>query len=403
MFAPSDLGPTVTITAFTLTSISTLVVTIRFYCRIWVVGRLKLYDYIMSAAVLCTWGLCVVNYYQLAFGTGYSGSRSLPSDTPPPPLHPDALEVILLGAARSWYAYRLLYMADLALIKLSILAFYLSIATQRTFRILVHVCIAFVVVYSTIMIFLNGFQCPGRHSLPLTAAIFKERTAPHCLHLATLDYSQAAANMFSDIFILVLPMPVLLKLRMPTSKRISLLVVFSVGLLVPIASGCYIWGVYLWATSGEKAQYYGAYPLFWSQVEVNTGIICASAPSLQPLLKRLFGELSRFRRGHSAYYYYGGDGPNAMTEAANTDTRRRAVGLNRGNDTLIDLTVPASSYQPRKHNEADVVENKFVVVRELDEEEELRNRIRTFASHRSSEYSPEPKSPARPRDILSSG
>lgn len=70
MFAPADLGPTVRITAFTLTGISTAVVAVRFYCRIWIVGKPKIYDFVMLAALVCTWGLCVINHYQLLYGTG---------------------------------------------------------------------------------------------------------------------------------------------------------------------------------------------------------------------------------------------------------------------------------------------------------------------------------------------
>ena len=55
-----------------------------------------------------------------------------------------------------------MYLADLALIKLSILAFYLSIATHRTFRVLVIISITVVSVFSITMIFLNAFECPKK-------------------------------------------------------------------------------------------------------------------------------------------------------------------------------------------------------------------------------------------------
>jgi hypothetical protein len=69
--------------------------------------------------------------------------------------------------------------------------------------------------------------------------------------------------MVSDLIILVLPMPLLYRLRMDRTKRILLMVVFSVGLLVPIASAVRFWGLYLWANSGKLARYYGGYMIFW--------------------------------------------------------------------------------------------------------------------------------------------
>jgi hypothetical protein len=62
----------------------------------WIVGKLKLSDYIMAVALvteppdgfqshdtdllkLCTWGLCACNHYQLLFG---SGAQSMEKQVP---------------------------------------------------------------------------------------------------------------------------------------------------------------------------------------------------------------------------------------------------------------------------------------------------------------------------------
>jgi len=68
----------------------------------WVIGKLKIYDYMTLGALvsntrlgkvrchlrtalnislqLCTWGLCVCNHYQLKFGTGTLGTLIVPSN-----------------------------------------------------------------------------------------------------------------------------------------------------------------------------------------------------------------------------------------------------------------------------------------------------------------------------------
>jgi hypothetical protein len=69
--------------------------------------------------------------------------------------------------------------------------------------------------------------------------------------------------MGSDIVILLLPMPVLYSLRMGRAKRLSVVAVFAVSLLIPIASGVRLWGLSLWANSGLHARYYGGYIIFW--------------------------------------------------------------------------------------------------------------------------------------------
>lgn len=169
----------------------------------------------------------------------------------------------MYGSAYSWYAYHLGYLFTLALVKLSILIFYLSFATRRTFRILVYTCIGMVGIITIAMMLLVALQCPKKPRFALTPGIMVSRERIHCFDLRIIFYCQAAFNMISDLVILVLPMPLLFRLRMDRTKRLLLLVVFSIGLLVPIASGVRLWGLHLWANSGRLARYYGGYMIFW--------------------------------------------------------------------------------------------------------------------------------------------
>jgi hypothetical protein len=167
------------------------------------------------------------------------------------------------GGAASWYAYHIGYLLTLTLVKLSILGFYLSFATERTFRILVRVCIFAVTLVSAGMIICMAIQCPKTPRFALTAGMMNNQGRVYCFDMRIVFYWQAAFNMASDLVILVLPLPLLYRLRMHRVKRLSILTVFSVGLLVPIASGIRFWGIYLWANSGKMSRYYGGYLIFW--------------------------------------------------------------------------------------------------------------------------------------------
>jgi hypothetical protein len=167
------------------------------------------------------------------------------------------------GAAASWYAYHIGYLLTLTLVKLSILFFYLSFATERTFRIIVRVCIVVVTIISAGMIVCMAVQCPKQPQFALTASMLNNRGRIYCFDMRIVFYWQAAFNMASDLVILALPLPLLYRLRMHKIKRLSILVVFCTGLLVPIASGIRFWGVYLWANSGKLSRYYGGYLIFW--------------------------------------------------------------------------------------------------------------------------------------------
>lgn len=219
----------------------------------------------------------------------------------------------------------------------------------------------------------------------------------HCFNLTALYFSQSALNVFSDLFILVLPLPILIKLHMPTVKRICLLLVFSVGLLVPIAASFRLWILYLWHDAPpDVSRYYGGYILFWDAVELNTAIICASALSLQPLFRRIFGDLHTLSRNRSAYYYYGDE--REGTVMTQTTIGRRG---SRRLDQDVPLQRRPRSREVPKHSGEDTASG-LVVIREMDNEEEVRSRVPPFAVRPTSTQSEShhPKSPARPRDLL---
>ncbi|KAF2683105.1 hypothetical protein K458DRAFT_405242 [Lentithecium fluviatile CBS 122367] len=389
LFAPPSLGPTVKITAFTLTAVSTLVVLVRFYCRVWVVGKLKSYDYLIVPAVLLTWGLCVINWFQIKYGSG-SYDRAYASD----PVKKNRRQ-----AAAVWFSYQLIYPVVPALVKLSILFFYRSIATERNFRFLVHATITFVTASTVGMVLVTAFECPRKPSLAYSEFIFLRRKQYKCLEIRHLYFAQASLNIFSDIVVFILPLPILVKLRMPGHKRVGLLFLFSVGLLVPVAAAFRIQALHLWARAKWTEQrYYGGYVIFWDHIEANTAIICASVPSLQPLFKGLLGRLSQYSRGRVVYYY--GEGETAMTF---TTIGRR---VSRRVDRDVPLDSPMPTYRPQQQKDDGDVENGVVLVREVTEEEEveIRNRVQAFTIRPpTSTHSHPPKSPARPRDILSSG
>lgn len=84
-----SLGPAVLVTAFTLVGVSTVIValryihelaktkvynsqltTCRFFCRFMKSTTLQLSDHLILSALLTTWGIAVINFYQVKYGTG---------------------------------------------------------------------------------------------------------------------------------------------------------------------------------------------------------------------------------------------------------------------------------------------------------------------------------------------
>lgn len=59
---------------------------------------------------------------------------------------------------------------------------------------------------------------------------YKTRT-DHCLPEGPVWYANAATQIFTDVVILVLPMPLLSKLHLPRRQKVGIILVFGVGVL----------------------------------------------------------------------------------------------------------------------------------------------------------------------------
>lgn len=120
---------------------------------------------------------------------------------------------------------------------------------------------------------------------------YKDPDAPKGMTLKCFDpmplwIFTGAANLLSDVIILLLPIPALLSLRVPMSKRLALIGIFSVGIMAIVASSVRMWVMMLWAESAINSARFGPDLLLWGQVETNAGIISASIPFLRLLFQR---------------------------------------------------------------------------------------------------------------------
>jgi rhodopsin domain-containing protein len=181
-----------------------------------------------------------------------------------------------------WYIYHIIYTAALAAVKFSILVFYSTVFVTRKTRILIFSTMAFISVYSVVMSLLFAFQCKS----PSNAWNLAILESGHCVHVVSYLWPSGALNVATDIFVLSIPIPVLWSLRLNQKKRIALIGIFSVSSVAVIASIIRFYAIARYArASFSDISYYSSFLLIWSQVEINTAIICGSIPSLYPLFK----------------------------------------------------------------------------------------------------------------------
>jgi hypothetical protein len=95
---------------------------------------------------------------------------------------------------------------------------------------------------------------------------------------------QSTLNVVTDFMIYALPIPTLFSLRLPWSQRIGLIVLFSVGGLIVVASSFRAYWVHYTLYETYDATWEGYQIWVWTAVETNVGVICGCIPALKPLL-----------------------------------------------------------------------------------------------------------------------
>ncbi|KAF2475699.1 uncharacterized protein BDR25DRAFT_278305 [Lindgomyces ingoldianus] len=296
-------GMVVWVAGIILTSLSTIVVALRYYCRYFLMGTVGATDHLMLTALLITWGNTVINYYQDQTSSSFRPSQfRIPEKRP-------KIAAALQGTLLTWYMYRITYIIGLCFVKLSILFFYRAIASHITFRRMVYATITFISLYTFAATIANIFQCQNPSDSWSTSAYFSQFDGPgpsktpkpkvRCNNPVQLWVFSAAVNLFTDVVILLLPIPTLLGLRVPMNKRLALVGIFSVGIMAIVASCVRMWVMALWSESPANSAHFGADLLLWGQVETNSGIISASVPFLRMIFRGREKEPSEKNRGIS--------------------------------------------------------------------------------------------------------
>lgn len=118
----------------------------------------------------------------------------------------------------------MLYSPALAFAKLSFLCLYLNLNPARGFRTGVYLTM-FVVIGSCVGIVVSLLAAcrPFAKNIDVTVV------DGQCLNKTALYIATGILNIITDIMVLLLPIPMVLRLQMSTSRKIMLILLFSVG------------------------------------------------------------------------------------------------------------------------------------------------------------------------------
>ncbi|KAL4807780.1 hypothetical protein BDV18DRAFT_107973 [Aspergillus unguis] len=182
--------------------------------------------------------------------------------------------------------FQILFSLSCSLTKLSLLWFcrrLLIVGSKGVYSIYnVAMIIGMVVVTisSALFVLFSIFQC-----LPIHAYWDIEPQYPHhCLNDGAIVFSASTINIFTDVITTILPMPLIWKLKMPTRQRIAVMCIFGLGIIVDVAGAVRTYYVWQSLIVSYDETWEGWPVLLAATVEINLGLLCASAPALRPLI-----------------------------------------------------------------------------------------------------------------------
>lgn len=108
--------------------------------------------------------------------------------------------------------------------KLSLLLFYRRLSPQQWLRWSVYAVMVFITAYSVALMFTLIFACkPLKKNWDITV------TEGECLNKAMIYLATAGLNALTDIILLILPIPMIVKLQVPRVQKIGLIIIFCIG------------------------------------------------------------------------------------------------------------------------------------------------------------------------------
>ena len=124
-----------------------------------------------------------------------------------------------------WWTGLLVYYLCLLFIKISILLQYLRIFTQPRFRLPCFIVMGFCVSFSVWTIISNFILCTP------VQWFWDRMSSPngHCINENIVWFTNAAVNIATDIAIVILPIPSIRGLNLPSRQKKALMVVFGLA------------------------------------------------------------------------------------------------------------------------------------------------------------------------------
>ncbi|OGM50191.1 integral membrane protein [Aspergillus bombycis] len=288
---PTTRGDSVLIVTIVFAAIAFVVTCLRLYTRFKITCSPGIDDILIVVALAFTVAMCVV----ICLATERYGCNRHIWDVP--------LEW-LSTASKFNLLFQILFSLSSSITKLALLWFCKRLlgagskGLYTTYNIVLIGAMVLVALLCIIFLFVCIFQCSPIHAY----WDFQPTYPHHCLNDGAVVFAASVVNIFTDFLSTVIPMPLIWNLKLPARQRIAVMSIFSLGIVVNVAGTVRTVYVYKSMIASYDMTWFG-WPVFLAaSIEINLGLICASAPALRPLvaffLPRLLQSTQRYASGY---------------------------------------------------------------------------------------------------------
>ncbi|KAK3356750.1 hypothetical protein B0T25DRAFT_138716 [Lasiosphaeria hispida] len=266
-------GPNQIAAAFTTWTIAVAFVCLRMWTRANIVGVVRLCDWIIVLSAVAAFGQCLSKLGECMHGTGR---------------HIQDIDFAAesSGMLQAWWCTLLTYNLTLALTKISISSFYLTIFTlhwERRASIIVLVIVVIASLWSITAVATAAIPLQALWNINMKATYMQSDRA---------WWSLAGLNIGTDLVIFTLPIPIVARLSLPPRQNVLVVGTFAIGFFVCVVSFIRL-GILIQSARAPDPDwtYNGANLTYWTLIEGNTGIAVACIMTLKPLVSKLFPNL----------------------------------------------------------------------------------------------------------------
>ncbi|KAJ5753119.1 hypothetical protein N7520_010036 [Penicillium odoratum] len=325
-----------------------IVLVLRLFARIYVLGKMGVDDYLIIGAALLAWAF--IGAVIAATKNGLGQHIKYVDDN------------LLLKYAFAVWLSSMFYLACLGFVKTSVLWFYTRLGDRYLTRFSWFM-IGVIICQAGSFVLVAAFQCT-----PVSEA-WTGTGSGKCVNINVFYLCNAALNILTDLLTYTLPLRVIFKLQMPKNQKVALGFILCLGLFACVSSIIRITYIPAMLSSADYT-YAISGAMYWSVIETNVGIFAASIPSFKAIASRF---LPRFIGEYSSGRKYGPWSGNTNARkygsgfAKVTDPNQITMGtMNQDDDIAMGTQIGAGDRDNSSEDRIIIPEGKIFTHTEIE-------------------------------------